>query len=115
MGADGRHSGIARQVHAEEYLGYDAPRAMYLGILERARILANRFRLSIRDVFREYRWSRSRDLSDDHDQLLIGSLPQVEEAMSWRTDVDAALIADLASDLITGPLIARPMDASLGP
>ncbi len=42
----------------------------------------------------------------DHDQLLIGSLPQVEEAMSWRTDVDAALIADLASDSTTGPLIA---------
>ena len=42
----------------------------------------------------------------DHDQLLIGSLPQVEEAMSWRADVDAALIADLASDSITGPLIS---------
>jgi 2-polyprenyl-6-methoxyphenol hydroxylase-like FAD-dependent oxidoreductase len=42
----------------------------------------------------------------DHDQLLIGSLPHVDEAISWRTDVEAALIADLASDSTTGPLIA---------
>ena len=42
----------------------------------------------------------------DHDQLLIGSLPPVEQAMAWRTDLDAALIADLASDSTTGPLIA---------
>ena len=42
----------------------------------------------------------------DHDQLLIGSLPPVEQAMAWRTDPDAALIADLASDSTTGPLIA---------
>ena len=42
----------------------------------------------------------------DHDQLLIGSLPPVEQAMAWRTHPDAALIADLASDSTTGPLIA---------
>ena len=42
----------------------------------------------------------------DHDQLLIGSLPPVEQAMGWRTDPDVALIADLASDATTGPLIA---------
>ena len=42
----------------------------------------------------------------DHDQLLIGSLPPVEQAMAWRTDPDAALITDLASDSTTGPLIA---------
>jgi len=29
VGADGRHSTVARLVEAEEYLGYDAPRAMY--------------------------------------------------------------------------------------
>ena len=42
----------------------------------------------------------------DHDQLLIGSLPLMEQARKWRTDVDGALIADLASDSTTGPLIA---------
>src|SRR5687768_4822518 len=42
----------------------------------------------------------------DHDQLLIGSLPPVERAMAWRTDPGSALIADLASDSTTGPLIA---------
>jgi 2-polyprenyl-6-methoxyphenol hydroxylase-like FAD-dependent oxidoreductase len=42
----------------------------------------------------------------DHNQLLIGSLPPLDQAMVWRTDPDAALIADLASDSTTGPLIA---------
>jgi 2-polyprenyl-6-methoxyphenol hydroxylase-like FAD-dependent oxidoreductase len=42
----------------------------------------------------------------DHDQLLIGSLPPVQQAMAWRADVDAALIADLESDSTIGPLIA---------
>ena len=31
VGADGRHSAVAHQVQAEEYLAYDAPRAMYWG------------------------------------------------------------------------------------
>ena len=31
VGADGRHSTVARDVEAEEYLGYDAPRAMFWG------------------------------------------------------------------------------------
>jgi 2-polyprenyl-6-methoxyphenol hydroxylase-like FAD-dependent oxidoreductase len=31
VGADGRHSTVARYVEAEEYLGYDAPRAMFWG------------------------------------------------------------------------------------
>jgi hypothetical protein len=42
----------------------------------------------------------------DDDQLLIGSLPATERASSWRSDPDAALIGDLASDSTTGPLIA---------
>jgi 2-polyprenyl-6-methoxyphenol hydroxylase-like FAD-dependent oxidoreductase len=42
----------------------------------------------------------------DHDQLLIGSLPPVEQAMAWRTDPERALITDLASDSTVGPLIA---------
>jgi 2-polyprenyl-6-methoxyphenol hydroxylase-like FAD-dependent oxidoreductase len=42
----------------------------------------------------------------DNEQLLIGSLPPVEEAAAWRANPDAALIADLASDSTTGPLIA---------
>ena len=42
----------------------------------------------------------------DHDQLLIGSLPPVEQALAWRTDPEAALISDLASDSTTGPLVA---------
>ena len=54
----------------------------------------------------------------DHDQLLIGSLPPVEQAMAWRSDPEVALITDLASDATTGPLIAgsapdRPVRGTL--
>jgi hypothetical protein len=42
----------------------------------------------------------------DDDQLLIGSLPPVGQAVAWRSDPDVALITDLASDSTTGPLIA---------
>ena len=42
----------------------------------------------------------------DHDQLLIGSLPPVEEARSWRHDPFAALRGNLEGDPVTGPLVA---------
>ena len=106
VGADGRHSAVAHQVQAEEYLAYDAPRAMYWGYWNAPAFWrtdpAYRFGMYLANTDGHIRVI----FQTDHDQLLIGSLPQVEEAMSWRTDVDAALIADLASDSTTGPLIA---------
>jgi hypothetical protein len=51
----------------------------------------------------------------DHDQLLIGSLPSVEQAMSWRTNPDAALLADLASDSTTGSADRRENPGWSGP
>jgi menaquinone-9 beta-reductase len=106
VGADGRHSTIARQVGAQEYLAYDAPRAMFWGYWNAPEFwrtdpaypfgmyVANT-RGHIRVIFQT-----------DHDQLLIGSLPPVEQALAWRADPEAALTADLASDSTTGPLIA---------
>jgi 2-polyprenyl-6-methoxyphenol hydroxylase-like FAD-dependent oxidoreductase len=42
----------------------------------------------------------------DGDQLLIGSLPPVAQALAWRTDPEIALIRDLDSDYTIGPLVA---------
>jgi menaquinone-9 beta-reductase len=106
VGADGRHSTIARQVEAEEYLGYDAPRAMFWGYWNAPVFWrtdpAYRFGMYLANTDGHIRVI----FQTDHDQLLIGSLPSVEQAMAWRHDVDAALIADLASDSTVGPLIA---------
>jgi flavin-dependent dehydrogenase len=106
VGADGRHSTIARQVEAEEYLGYDAPRAMFWGYWNAPAFWrtdpAYRFGMYLANTDGHIRVI----FHTDHDQLLIGSLPPVEQAMAWRANVEAALIADLASDSTTGPLIA---------
>jgi 2-polyprenyl-6-methoxyphenol hydroxylase-like FAD-dependent oxidoreductase len=106
VGADGRHSTVAQTVEAEEYLGYDAPRAMFWGYWNTPSFWrtdpAYRFGMYLANTGGHIRVI----FQTDHDQLLIGSLPPVKEAMSWRTDADAALTADLASDSTTGPLIA---------
>ena len=106
VGADGRHSTVARQVDAEEYLAYDAPRAMYWGYWNAPAFWrtdpAYPFGMYVANTDGHIRVI----FQTDHDQLLIGSLPSVEDALKWRTSPDAALIADLASDSTTGPLIA---------
>jgi menaquinone-9 beta-reductase len=106
VGADGRHSTVARQVEAEEYLGYDAPRAMFWGYWNAPAFWrtdpAYRFGMYVANTDGHIRVI----FQTDHDQLLIGSLPPVEQAMAWRTNPSAALITHLASDSTTGPLIA---------
>jgi 2-polyprenyl-6-methoxyphenol hydroxylase-like FAD-dependent oxidoreductase len=106
VGADGRHSTIAHQVAAEEYLAYDAPRAMFWGYWSAPAFWrtdpAYRFGMYLANTDGHIRVV----FHTDHDQLLIGSLPPVQQAMAWRADVDAALIADLESDSTIGPLIA---------
>ena len=106
VGADGRYSTIARLVEAEEYLGYDAPRAMYWGYWNAPAFWrtdpAYPFGMYVANTAGHIRAI----FQTDHDQLLIGSLPPVQQALSWRSDPDAALIADLASDSTVGPLIA---------
>jgi 2-polyprenyl-6-methoxyphenol hydroxylase-like FAD-dependent oxidoreductase len=106
VGADGRHSTVARQVGAEEYLGYDAPRAMFWGYWNAPAFWetdpAYPFGMYVANTGGNIRAI----FQTDHDQLLIGSLPPVQQAMAWRRDPDAALISDLASDSTTGPLVA---------
>jgi menaquinone-9 beta-reductase len=106
VGADGRHSTIARQVEADEYLAYDAPRAMFWGYWNAPAFWrtdpAYPFGMYVANTDGHIRVI----FQTDHDQLLIGSLPPVKQAMAWRSAPDAALIADLASDATTGPIIA---------
>jgi 2-polyprenyl-6-methoxyphenol hydroxylase-like FAD-dependent oxidoreductase len=102
VGADGRHSTIAKLVQAQEYLGYDAPRALYWAYWNAPPAwrqhpfdfyVGNR-RGSIRAVFQT-----------DHNQLLIGSAPPVSEIDNWRRDAASALTRDLLTDPVTAPLV----------
>lgn len=106
VGADGRASMVAREVGAEEYLGYDAPRAMFWSYWDAPRGFGNEFGMyvghrdgSIRTLFHT-----------EDDQVLVGSCPPTEVGRGWRGDAEAALRADLALDPITAPLIeGRPL------
>ncbi len=104
VGADGRQSTVAAQVGAEEYLAYDAPRAMYWAYWdEPARWRTDRYPfdmyigrvdLHVRAIFQT-----------DGEQLLIGSLPPVEEGRSWRDDPWSGLRKSLAADPLTDSLV----------
>jgi flavin-dependent dehydrogenase len=105
VGADGRHSTIARLVQAEEYLGYDAPRGTYWSYWNAPAIWHDEERFPF-DMYVGNRKGVVRLIfQTDNDQLLIGSAPGLATCREWRHDPLAALTADLASDPLTGPLI----------
>lgn len=98
VGADGRESSVARQVGAQTYLEYSAPRAMYWSYWEAPRgygacadypcgmYVANRDGV-VRVAFHT-----------DHGQVLVGSLPELRDIARWRSDPLRALRTDLARD-----------------
>lgn len=105
VGADGRHSTVAEEVGADEYLAYDAPRAMYWAYWDAPDVWG-----SDAYPFGMYLGHRDRHVrivfQTDHDQLLIGSLPPVREARGWRDDPLASLRESLSADPVTGRLVA---------
>lgn len=104
VGADGRRSTVADQVGAEEYLGYDAPRAIYWAYWE-----APPSWRSERYPFDLYLGQRDEQLrtifQTDHDQLLIASAFPVRMAPAWRDRPLEALRESLAADPITASLV----------
>ncbi len=98
VGADGRDSWLARQVSAEEYLAYEASRAMYWSYWDAPRgygessdypagmYVVNRDGM-IRVAFHT-----------DHGQVLAGSMPERHELPRWRSDPLGTLQADLRRD-----------------
>ena len=102
VGADGRHSTVAARVGAEEYLGYDAPRASYWAYWDSPSF----WKTDPAYAFDAYFGFVADDMrivfQTDHDQLLIGCSPPIDRSESWRVDPRRALRAALSSD----PLIA---------
>jgi menaquinone-9 beta-reductase len=105
VGADGRHSTLARLVGAEEYYAYDAPRAMYWGYWPAPDFWkkdpAYPFDMYIGNIAGAVRVV----FQTDNGRLLIGSLPPVRETIRWRGNPLKTLQADLARHPLLGRLV----------
>ncbi len=105
IGADGRHSTVARLVAAEEYLGYDAPRAVYWAYWDAPRLWkedpAYRFHVYFGFVAGDVRAV----FQTDDDQLLIAASPPADRVEAWRADPRGSLLTTLGADPLIAPLI----------
>jgi flavin-dependent dehydrogenase len=113
VGADGRHSTIARFVRAQEYLEYVGERAGYWGYWNAPAHWTTRS-----DGRFDAYFARDRDktgilFTTDHGQLVIGSWPNRSDAFKWRGDPLARLRETLACDPAIGPVIRDA--APIGP
>lgn len=102
VGADGRDSWLAQQVQAEEYLGYDGPRGMYWSYWDAPPGYgsSNDYPCGMYVVNRSGMLRVA--FHTDHDQVLVGSLPERSLLGPWRQDPLGSLQADLLAD----PLLA---------
>lgn len=105
VGADGRHSTVAREVRAEEYLGYDAPRFTYWGYWKAPACWHDASAYPF-DMYVAKTGPAVRVIfHTDHDQLLIASAPPLSDLPAWRANPEAALRRDLLSDPLLAPLV----------
>jgi flavin-dependent dehydrogenase len=110
VGADGRHSTVARLVEAQEYLGYDGQRAGYWGYWNAPSFWHTDAAYRFDMYFSHFGGQTGVIFPTDHDQLLIGSWPPADRAASWSADPERTLCAVLASEPVIGPLLhgSRP-------
>ena len=106
VGADGRHSLVARAVRAEEYLAYDAPRAMYWSYYPAPACWKDDPDYAFDMYFGHVGRSMRLIFQTDDDQLLIGSMPELPDLKAWKANPAAKLASDLADDPLTAVLVA---------
>ena len=105
IGADGRHSTIAREVGAEEYLGYHGPRFVYWGYWPAPSCWHDKSAYPF-DMYVSKKGTMFRVIfHTDHDHLLVASAPPISDIGAWRGNPERALIRDLQSDPVTAPLV----------
>lgn len=109
IGADGRHSLVAREVKAREYLGYTGPRALYWSYWDAPAFVGASaeygFDMYFAHVGREMRLM----YPTDDGQILVGCLPRLTELPRFRRDPERALTDALAADeWIARVVRARP-------
>jgi flavin-dependent dehydrogenase len=104
VGADGRHSTVAKAVDAEEYLAYDSPRGMFWAYWQPPAV----WRSSAYpfDMMLKFDGLHRRVIfPTDDGQLLIGTMPPVNIARGWRSDLEASYFADARLDPEIEPLV----------
>ena len=90
VGADGRHSTVAKLVGATEYLGYDGPRACYWAYWQRPPTWSPH---ELANIYRgDDAWVV---FPTDGDMILIASAPPVDRARSWRAHHRDAYVANV--------------------
>ncbi len=105
VGADGRWSSVARLAASEEYLGYDAPRAVFWAYWHAPSFWKSDLAYGFDMYFSHLAGRICAIFQTDHDQLLIGSSPPASRTDAWRADPPRALHAALMADPVAGPLI----------
>ena len=103
VGADGRHSTVAKLAGAEEYLGYDNPRSMYWAYWEPP--LAWKSPAYPYDFLLRFSGNDRRVIFlTDNGQLLLATMPRVEVGRPWKSDLQTQYVDDLRSDPEFKPL-----------
>lgn len=115
VGADGRHSTIARLVEAEEYFSASAPRAGYWAYFPKwpgwgKGDAPYRMHIGIRGEEARFVFETADDL------LLIGGLSTPPVFAHWTADPTAHLIRFLAQSPVTAPLVEgrQPVEKPVG-
>ncbi len=107
IGADGRNSTVAKLVDAAEYLGYDAPRAVYWAYWKRPK------GWDPHEFHNTFEGTDARVIFPcDGDQLLIATVPPLDRARHWREDHVAAYLADIRAYKVISPHLG--VDLPLG-
>lgn len=105
IGADGRHSLVAREVGAREYLGYSAPRGMYWSYWETPRFFHSDSRYAFDMYFAHVGREMRIAYPTDDEQLLVGYLPRNEQLSEFRAEPLRALTRALAADDWLSPIV----------
>ncbi len=106
VGADGRNSTVAKLVDAAEYLGYDAPRAVYWAYWRRPQDW------DPHEFHNTFEGTDARVIFPcDGDQVLIATVPPLDRARRWREDHVAAYLADISAYKVISPHLGveRPL------
>lgn len=101
VGADGRASTIARHVGADEYFGYDAPRAMYWGYFPAPRSYVPTMNVAFNDGMIRVAFATERG------EVLVGCLPAVSDAKRYRDNPLRSLRRTIQQKPELAELVAR--------
>lgn len=105
IGADGRHSLVAKQVRAQEYLAYEGPRGMYWSYWERPAWLGSDSESGFDMYFAHVGHDMRIMYGTDDGLALIGYLPRLSELARFRECPEASLRAALANDEWIGSVV----------